>query len=213
MLITLLFKGIWTLYLLHRSFEATAIYCMTFCNGSLVTILSKVAFITLLFEGIWTPYLVHRSLEATAMHGMTCCYGIFLLWQQRYVYKIGIWRHLRIKSVKSCPNGQTLFGKHFKFCLSSTMFVGLTTTQTHAWQTFFACHKQKIFLKSFKNVDKQNVLIKQCFSWWPNAQACLTRKIRNVCQTMSARLSGALWKTQGSCVVDLATLSNENRSS
>ena len=68
-----------------------------------------------------------------------------------------------------------------------------------------------MFLKSFKNVDKQNVLIKQCFSWWPNAQACLTSKIRNVCQTMSARLCGALRKTQGSCVADLVTLSDEKQ--
>ena len=30
---------------------------------------------------------------------------------------------------------------------------------------FFACDKQKMFLKSFKNIDKQYVLVKQCLSW------------------------------------------------
>ena len=41
-----------------------------------------------------------------------------------------------------------------------------------------------MFSKSFKNVDKQNVLVKQCLSWWPDVQACLTSKIGNVCQAM-----------------------------
>ena len=85
---------------------------------------------------------------------------------------------------KPRPNGETLFGKHWKFCLSSTMFVGLATTQTGASQTFFACDKQKMFLKNFKNIDK-------CLLWWPNGQACLTSKVRNVWQTMLVRLAGA----------------------
>ena len=38
------------------------------------------------------------------------------------------------------------------------MSVSLATTQTCAWQTFFACHKQKMFLK----IDKKNLLVKQC---------------------------------------------------
>ena len=58
------------------------------------------------------------------------------------------------------PAKQTLFRKHLKFCLSSTMFVGLATTQTRAKETFSACDKQKMFLK----LDKQNVLVKQCLS-------------------------------------------------
>ena len=94
--------------------------------------------------------------------------------------------------LKPRPNGQTLFDKHLKFYLSRTMFAGLATTQTGAWQTFFACDKQKVFLKSFKNIEKQNVLVKQCLSWWPNGQACLTSKVRNVCQTMFVRLAEAL---------------------
>ena len=49
-----------------------------------------------------------------------------------------------------------------------------------------------MFLRSFKNIDKQNMLVKQCLSWWPNRQACLTSKVRNVRQTMSVRLSRAL---------------------
>ena len=72
------------------------------------------------------------------------------------------------------------------------MFVGLVTTQTDASQTIFACDKQKIFLESFKNIDKQNVLVKQCLSWWPNAQACLTSKVRNVWQAMFVCMAGAL---------------------
>ena len=34
-------------------------------------------------------------------------------------------------------------------------------------------------LNVFEN-DKQNLLVKQCLSWWPNPQACLTSKIWNV---------------------------------
>ena len=72
------------------------------------------------------------------------------------------------------------------------MFVGLATTQTDASQTIFACDKQKMFLKSFKNIDKQNVLVKQCLSWWPNGQACLTSKVRNVWQAMFVCMAEAL---------------------
>ena len=71
------------------------------------------------------------------------------------------------------------------------MFAGLATTQTDTWQTFFACDKQKMFLKSLKNIEKQNVLVKQYLSWWPNGQACLTGKVRNVCQTMFVCLAEA----------------------
>ena len=49
-----------------------------------------------------------------------------------------------------------------------------------------------MFLESFKNIDKQNVLVKQCLSWWPNGQACLTSKVRNVWQTMFVRSATAL---------------------
>ena len=57
-------------------------------------------------------------------------------------------------SVKPQSNGQTLFGKHLKFCLSSTTFVGLATKQTRPGQTFFAC-----------DIDKQSVLVV-----WPKVQ-------------------------------------------
>ena len=63
--------------------------------------------------------------------------------------------------------------------------------QTRARQTCFAC-------------DKQNVLVKQCLSWWPNAQACLTSKIQNVCETMSVRLAGAIEKSN--CISELFTI-------
>ena len=46
--------------------------------------------------------------------------------------------------------------------------------------------------KFFKNIDKQNVLVKQCLLWWPNGQACLTSKVTNVWQTMFVCLAGAL---------------------
>ena len=69
------------------------------------------------------------------------------------------------------------------------MFVGLATAQTRAWQTFFACDKQTF--EKFQNIDKQNVLVKQRLSWWPNVQACLKSKLSNVCQTVSVRLARA----------------------
>ena len=40
----------------------------------------------------------------------------------------------------------------------------------------------------FLNIDKQNLLVKQCLSWKPNIQAYFTSKISNVCQI---RLTGA----------------------
>ena len=42
--------------------------------------------------------------------------------------------------------------------------------------------------KMFLNIDKQNLLVKQCLLWKPNIQTYLTSKISNVCQT---RLVGA----------------------
>ena len=58
----------------------------------------------------------------------------------------------------------------------------------------------KNVLKSFKNIDKQNLLVKQCLSWLPNAQACLTSKIGNVCQVVLVRLAGALKEKQLRCL-------------
>ena len=65
------------------------------------------------------------------------------------------------------------------------MFIGLATTQTNI---FWLWQAENVF-----EPDKQNVLVTKCLWWWPNAQANLTSKIRNVCQTMSARLAGALF--------------------
>ena len=45
---------------------------------------------------------------------------------------------------------------------------------------FFAFDRQKIFSKSFRNIDKQNVFLKQRLSWWPNQQACLKCLPNNV---------------------------------
>ena len=64
------------------------------------------------------------------------------------------------------PPRQTLLDKH----------ILLVNFQKH----FFACHKQKIF-------------VKHMFVWWPNRQALpLTSKTSNVCQTMLVPLAGAL---------------------
>ena len=52
-----------------------------------------------------------------------------------YFFSINVSENIALplsQALKPRPNGQTLFGKHWKFCLSSTMFVGLATTQTGA---------------------------------------------------------------------------------
>ena len=99
-------------------------------------------------------------------------------------------------AIEPHPNGQTLFDKHLKFCLSSTMFVGLATIQTGDWQIFCACDKQKIFEKvqkhwqancacqamfvvvakraSMFDRSKFEMFGKQCFSVWPGLQFCQT---------------------------------------
>ena len=56
---------------------------------------------------------------------------------------------------------------------------------------FLLITSKKIVLESFRNIEKQNVL-GQAVMWCQNAQACLTKKIQNVCQAMPARLAGAL---------------------
>ena len=56
------------------------------------------------------------------------------------------------QTVLPLPDEPALFVKHFKFCLSSAMFVSLTIIQTSARQTFNACDKpfKEICLKSLK---------------------------------------------------------------
>ena len=76
-LITLLFEGIGTSYLLHTFLEATAISGISCCHiyhGSKNQVL-----ITLLFEGIRTSNLVHTFLEATAISGIPCRYGYLVI--------------------------------------------------------------------------------------------------------------------------------------
>ena len=53
--------------------------------------------------------------------------------------------------------------------------------------------KHFLLVTSFKNIDKQNVLVKKCLSWWPNGQACLPSKVRNFWQTVFVRLARALF--------------------
>ena len=80
----------------------------------------------------------------------------------------------------------------------------------------FACHNQKMFLKRFKNVDKQNEAKRsheEMHFVMAKCTSMFDKQIRNVCQTMSACLSRALQKTQGSCIADLVRLSDENKSS
>ena len=65
---------------------------------------------------------------------------------------------------KPWPSEQALSGKYLKFCLSTTMFVGLDVFE----------------------IDLQTVLVKQCLSWWPNGQACLTSVENSQCLTSNA---------------------------
>ena len=62
---------------------------------------------------------------------------------------------LKHRCIKPRPNERALFGKrHLKFCSSSTMSRGVATTLTCAWQTYFACDKQKMFLNASKPARK-----------------------------------------------------------
>ena len=56
------------------------------------------------------------------------------------------------------------------------------------------------------------MLVKQCLSWWPNWQACLTSRVGKVCQTMFIRLARALNKNhQDSLRKILITVVNMRR--
>ena len=81
-LITLLFEGIRTSYLVHTFLEATAISGITCCYGYLVTIAllqwqQKEVLITLLFEGI--GYHVTMATEAGAYNIAVGRYKDFIL--------------------------------------------------------------------------------------------------------------------------------------
>ena len=52
--------------------------------------------------------------------------------------------------LKPRPNEQALFGEHLKFCLSSKMLVGLTITQTCAWQIFLLLVTSKKVVEKFQ---------------------------------------------------------------
>ena len=58
------------------------------------------------------------------------------------------------------------FGRHTNICLTN----------------FFAGDKQKCFWKVWNKLPSKNVLVRQCLLWWPNAKACSTSKIQNVCR-------------------------------
>ena len=64
------------------------------------------------------------------------------------------------------PPRQTLLDKHFSIVTS---------------KTFFACHKQKMFVKHMfvSWPPDEHVFVKQYLLSSPNVQACLTSKIRN----------------------------------
>ena len=74
-LITLLFEGIRTSYLLDTFLEATAISGISCCCGYLVTMTTRAGAYNIVFEGIRTSYLVHTFLEATAISGIDCYLG------------------------------------------------------------------------------------------------------------------------------------------
>ena len=65
----------------------------------------------------------------------------------------------RYITLKPRPNGLTLFGKHFEFCLSC-MLVRVATTTSIAWQAHFACHFWKtVLLVTSKNVCQARLCI------------------------------------------------------
>ena len=90
--------------------------------------------------------------------------------------------------LKAPPNEQPLFGKR-EILLVKHRCLSVWPPQKHVLdqQCLLVESKQLFF-----NTDKQNLLVKQCLSWKPNAlpnvQAYLTRKSSNVCQTL---LTGA----------------------
>ena len=77
-LITLLFEGIRTSYLLHIFLEATAISGISCFYGYLVTMATKASAYSIAFHNIFS-YLVHTFLEATTVSGITYCYEYFVI--------------------------------------------------------------------------------------------------------------------------------------
>ena len=129
-------------------------------------------------------------------------------WQMSNDRSFQLFRFKKIENLKPRPSRMTLSGKHFEFCLSMYLKLFknflLVTSKKNVCQArvcvvakptnvvlvkqTFKCLPSNIcpFGQGLiKNIDKQNVLLNQCLSWWPNAQAYLTSKIQNVCQTMS----------------------------
>ena len=74
-LITLLFEGIRTSYLVHTFLEATAISGIPCCYGYLVILATEIGAYNMLFESIQTSYLVQMFLEVLEISGISCCYG------------------------------------------------------------------------------------------------------------------------------------------
>ena len=78
------------------------------------------------------------------------------------------------ETVKLLSNEQALFGKHLPVMHN----VGQFSHHTNMCLTNIFCLWQ-------------NVLLKQCWQWWPNIKVCLISKILNVCQATFVRLAGA----------------------
>ena len=78
-LVTLLFEGIRTSYLVHIFLEATSISGIICCHGHLVTMATEASAYKIVFQGIRASYLVFTFLKATAIFGITCCYGYLVI--------------------------------------------------------------------------------------------------------------------------------------
>ena len=149
------------------------------------------------------------SLGEIAIHcSICCCRNLVAMATETYLHNCAF---EGIGTNVPWPNRQTLFGKHFKFCLSSTRYVSFTTSQTHTWQTFFVTSK-KCFWKFQKRWQAKCAyqamlfVVAKCTTIFDKQNLkCLPNNV--------GPFSRALRKTQGFCVADLVTLSDENRSS
>ena len=78
-LITLLFEGIQTSYLVQMFLEALVISGIFVAMGIMLPWQQTHVLVTILFEGIGTLSLVHIHFEARAIPFIICCYGHFII--------------------------------------------------------------------------------------------------------------------------------------
>ena len=81
---------------------------------------------------------------------------------------LSLWPNVQASNSKCLSSNVCLFGRGF-------ILLQGQPTKIHLKDNHFV-------LKSFKNIDKQNVLVKQCLSLWPNVQASNSKCLSsNVC--------------------------------